>query len=225
MLKKCPSRIDKTWHRRDRTNVGFTICYGCRINRRRSRDRRGGEEIRSLKRRHAPISERPFALSLAFIHPPGTSHSGPCWTGHGAERRHLHLPGEGAESGEARQRPIRVPFVGGQSDRIRSEEGSTKRAKYRRIPTVPADSAARFEGWSARRGAWCRWRGDHRQRWKGRRCRGAMGGLAGGFRRIDERRRQAAQQQVNAQSSQQNQQMAYNRAMAACLEGRGYTVK
>jgi Glycine-zipper domain len=60
---------------------------------------------------------------------------------------------------------------------------------------------------------------------KGAAAGAAMGGLAGGFRRVDERRRQAAPQQVNAQSSQQNQQMAYNRAMAACLEGRGDTVK
>jgi hypothetical protein len=60
---------------------------------------------------------------------------------------------------------------------------------------------------------------------KGAAAGAAMGGLAGGFRRRDERRQQASQQQANAQAAQQNQQMAYNRAMAACLEGRGYTVK
>jgi hypothetical protein len=60
---------------------------------------------------------------------------------------------------------------------------------------------------------------------KGAAAGAAMGGLAGGFRRRDERRQQASQQQANAQSAQQTQQMAYNRAMAACLEGRGYTVK
>jgi hypothetical protein len=60
---------------------------------------------------------------------------------------------------------------------------------------------------------------------KGAAAGAAMGGLAGGFRRRDERKQQASQQQANAQAAQQNQQMAYNRAMAACLEGRGYTVK
>jgi hypothetical protein len=60
---------------------------------------------------------------------------------------------------------------------------------------------------------------------KGAAAGAAMGGLAGGFRRRDERRQQASQQQANAQSAQQNQRVSYNRAMAACLEGRGYTVK
>jgi hypothetical protein len=60
---------------------------------------------------------------------------------------------------------------------------------------------------------------------KGAAAGAAMGGLAGGFRRRDERTQQANQQQANAQSAQQNQQISYNRAMAACLEGRGYTVK
>src|SRR5580698_2522468 len=60
---------------------------------------------------------------------------------------------------------------------------------------------------------------------KGAAAGAAMGGLAGGFRRRDDRKQQASQQQADAQSAQQNQQIAYNRAMAACLEGRGYTVK
>jgi hypothetical protein len=60
---------------------------------------------------------------------------------------------------------------------------------------------------------------------KGAAAGAAMGGLAGGFRRRDERRQQASQQQADAQSAQQNQQSSYNRAMASCLEGRGYTVK
>jgi Glycine-zipper domain len=60
---------------------------------------------------------------------------------------------------------------------------------------------------------------------KGAAAGAAMGGLAGGFRRLDERRQQTSQQQANVQSAQQNQQIAYRRAMAACLEGRGYTVK
>ncbi len=53
----------------------------------------------------------------------------------------------------------------------------------------------------------------------------AMGGLAGGFKRRDERMQQSYQQSAGVQSAQQNQRNAYNRAMAACLEGRGYTVK
>ena len=53
-----------------------------------------------------------------------------------------------------------------------------------------------------------------------------MGGLAGGFRRRDERRQQAATQQSNAQAAQApaSGSAEYNRAMAACLTGRGYTV-
>jgi len=53
----------------------------------------------------------------------------------------------------------------------------------------------------------------------------AMGGLAGAFRRRDERRQQAAQQQANAASAAAAQHMNYTRPMAACLEGRGYSVK
>lgn len=60
---------------------------------------------------------------------------------------------------------------------------------------------------------------------KGAAAGAAMGGLAGGFKRRDERISQAQHQQVSAQSAQQNQRGAYQRAMAACLEGRGYTVK
>ena len=63
---------------------------------------------------------------------------------------------------------------------------------------------------------------------KGAAAGAAMGGMAGGFRRMDEKRQQASQQQASAQqmqNAQQGQQQAYHRAMAACLEGRGYTVK
>jgi len=59
----------------------------------------------------------------------------------------------------------------------------------------------------------------------------AMGGLAGGFRRRDARRELRSQQQYSQQqysqqqqSGLQNQQSTYYRAMAACLQGRGYTV-
>jgi hypothetical protein len=52
----------------------------------------------------------------------------------------------------------------------------------------------------------------------------AMGGLLGGMRRMDhakaEQQQQAQQQNMSAQ-----QQGAYNRALGACLEGRGYTVR
>jgi hypothetical protein len=60
---------------------------------------------------------------------------------------------------------------------------------------------------------------------KGAGAGAAMGGMAGGFRRRDERRQQQNQTQSNAQASQQSQGAAYHRAMAACLEGRGYSVK
>ena len=59
---------------------------------------------------------------------------------------------------------------------------------------------------------------------KGAAAGAAMGGVAGGFRRVDERRQQAGQQQANAQYADNNGRNSYNRAMAACLQGRGYTV-
>ena len=54
----------------------------------------------------------------------------------------------------------------------------------------------------------------------------AMGGLAGGMRRRQQRLQQNQQQQqpVTSSNSQQGQRNAYNRAMASCLTGRGYTV-
>jgi hypothetical protein len=60
---------------------------------------------------------------------------------------------------------------------------------------------------------------------KGAGAGAAVGGLAGGFRRRDERMQQQNQQQYNTQGAQQSQSTSYNRAMAACLEGRGYSVK
>lgn len=60
---------------------------------------------------------------------------------------------------------------------------------------------------------------------KGAGAGAAMGGLAGGFRRRDESMQQQNQQQSNAQASQQDQRASYHRAVAACLEGRGYSVK
>lgn len=59
---------------------------------------------------------------------------------------------------------------------------------------------------------------------KGAGAGAAMGGMAGGFRRRDERRQQATSQQTNANAAASNQRTSYNRAMAACLQGRGYNV-
>jgi phage tail tape-measure protein len=59
---------------------------------------------------------------------------------------------------------------------------------------------------------------------KGAAAGAAVGAMAGGFRRRDERRQQAtAQQQQQAQASA-SVSAGYQRAMAACLQGRGYTV-
>ena len=52
----------------------------------------------------------------------------------------------------------------------------------------------------------------------------AMGGLAGGFRRRDERLDQSNQRAAASGNAATSQGAAYNRAMAACLQGRGYTV-
>ncbi len=58
----------------------------------------------------------------------------------------------------------------------------------------------------------------------------ATGALIGGFRRRDQRRRQEQAQRNYAQAQAQQgavpaaQRGSYNRAIAACLNGRGYTV-
>ena len=69
---------------------------------------------------------------------------------------------------------------------------------------------------------------------KGAAIGAATGALLGGMRRNDQRRKQAQQQQnydqqVRQQQAQQQQantagRDGYNRAMTACLEGRGYSV-
>ena len=58
---------------------------------------------------------------------------------------------------------------------------------------------------------------------KGAAIGAAGGGLIGGFRRQDQQRRQsqARQQHQQQQAAGRN---AYNRAMSACMQGRGYTV-
>ncbi|MBT8059101.1 MAG: hypothetical protein KJO33_05875 [Gammaproteobacteria bacterium] len=56
----------------------------------------------------------------------------------------------------------------------------------------------------------------------------AVGGAMGGMRRADQNRRQAqSQQQWEQEQVQQYEQSrnSYNRAYAACLEARGYTVR
>jgi hypothetical protein len=58
---------------------------------------------------------------------------------------------------------------------------------------------------------------------KGAAAGAAMGGLVGGFRRRDERLRQADTQADRAAAGN-SARPAYMRAMAACLQGRGYTV-
>ncbi len=58
---------------------------------------------------------------------------------------------------------------------------------------------------------------------KGAAAGAAMGGMAGSFRRMDERRQQQAVQQQAARSNA-TQVTSYQRAMAACLKGRGYSV-
>jgi len=50
-----------------------------------------------------------------------------------------------------------------------------------------------------------------------------MGGLVGGFRRRDERIREADRRADAAAASSPGRD-AYMRAMSACLQGRGYTV-
>ncbi|MGO9057043.1 MAG: glycine zipper family protein [Candidatus Binataceae bacterium] len=52
----------------------------------------------------------------------------------------------------------------------------------------------------------------------------AMGALAGGMRRRAGQQQQAVQQQQQQANAQAASVNAYNRAMAACLQGRGYTV-
>ena len=52
----------------------------------------------------------------------------------------------------------------------------------------------------------------------------AVGGLLGGMKRMDQAKAQN-QQQAQQQNAVAQQQAGYNRAVGACLEGRGYTVK
>jgi len=63
---------------------------------------------------------------------------------------------------------------------------------------------------------------------KGAAAGAAMGGLFGGMRRVDQQR--AQQEQYNQGMAQQQAMQAqgtdtYNRALSACLAGRGYTVR
>lgn len=59
---------------------------------------------------------------------------------------------------------------------------------------------------------------------KGAAAGAAMGGTVGVFRRRDDRQQQAASQQQQQAQAQAAQTTSYQRAMAACLQGRGYNV-
>jgi hypothetical protein len=59
---------------------------------------------------------------------------------------------------------------------------------------------------------------------KGAAIGAATGALFGGMRRADQRRAEAAQQQAYSTQAAQGQ-AEFNRAMGACLAGRGYTVR
>jgi|SRR5215469_3767041 len=59
---------------------------------------------------------------------------------------------------------------------------------------------------------------------KGAAAGAAIGGGVGVLRRRDERRQQASDAQQQKAQAQTNQVVAYQRAMAACLQGRGYNV-
>jgi len=59
---------------------------------------------------------------------------------------------------------------------------------------------------------------------KGAAIGAAGGGLMGGMRRQDQKR-QEAQNNQNWQAQQDAQRASYRRALSACLEGKGYTVK
>lgn len=62
---------------------------------------------------------------------------------------------------------------------------------------------------------------------KGAAAGAAGGALIGGFRKRDQRRayeQQQAQAQAQYQQQQANRNQTYNRALSACLQGRGYTV-
>jgi hypothetical protein len=52
----------------------------------------------------------------------------------------------------------------------------------------------------------------------------AMGGLLGGMKRMDQAKAQS-QQEAQQQNINAQQQAGYERALGACLEGRGYTVR
>ena len=58
---------------------------------------------------------------------------------------------------------------------------------------------------------------------KGAAVGAATGGLIGGFRRVDQQR-EIAQQQAQYDQQIAYMRQNYNRAMSACLQGRGYTV-
>jgi len=63
---------------------------------------------------------------------------------------------------------------------------------------------------------------------KGAAAGAAMGGTVGAFRKIDKQKQQQQQAQQQAQQQQaqsQQQREQYNKALKACMTGRGYTVE
>ena len=117
-----------------------------------------------------------------------------------------------------------MPFLGGQGNRLRSQQTSTTAASSDQSkpyqPSQPhvVKGAARGAALGGVGGAITGNAG------KGAAAGAAMGGLAGGFRRVDERRQHSGQQQAQSQTVNANSRNSYNRAMAACLQARGYTV-
>src|ERR1700719_1800527 len=115
-----------------------------------------------------------------------------------------------------------MPFLGGATNRIRPKyaQSANSQSAHERPgwPSPILKGAARGAALGAVGGAITGNAG------KGAAAGAAMGGVAGGFRRRDERRQQAGQQHANAQAADNNGRNSYNRAMAACLQGRGYTV-
>jgi hypothetical protein len=142
---------------------------------------------------------------------------------------YLRLPGKGAKPSAAGPRPLRMSFMGGKSNRLRSKQGSSQRSQPASIEPTASTAGACGEalGVAPPLGAVGGGGAIAGDAGKGAAAGAAMGGLAGGFRRCDQRLQQNQQQQATSQAaanSQQSQRTAYDRAIAACLTGRGYTV-
>ncbi len=116
-----------------------------------------------------------------------------------------------------------MPYMGGTADWLRPEQASNDALKHR-VQSVSTLATSRCQRRRARSCSGSGRRRNNRDAGKGAGAGAAMGGLAGGFRRRDERRQQASAQASDTSAAMSKQQTAYNRAMAACLQGRGYNV-